>query len=339
MKQILIIAIPLLCFATLIANSQTKMSRSEYIDAYKWLAISEMHRSGIPASIKMAQGCLESGNGNSSLARKSNNHFGIKCRNDWKGARVYHSDDKINECFRKYPSVEESYTDHTNFLQQNTRYSHLFKLDCTDYKAWAHGLKAAGYATNPKYAQLVIKIIEDEKLYLLDNVTPEQLAEFSKQLIAVEINEPFVSQVSKAKNKVIESFGNITLNPFALREVLSVNGLEAIKAKQGDTYESIARELNMKLWEVHLYNDLSRKAEVPENNSIIYLQRKRFSAPKGFETHTVRSGESMWSISQKYGIRVNRLYRLNRMNGDDAIRVGEILYLRKKKPKSIMLSE
>ena len=333
MKQILIIAIPLLFFATLIANSQTKMSRSEYIDAYKGLAISEMHRSGIPASIKMAQGCLESENGNSSLARKSNNHFGIKCRNDWKGARVYHNDDKINECFRKYTSVEESYTDHTRFLQENARYAHLFKLDRTDYKAWAHGLKAAGYATNPKYAQLVIKIIEEEKLYLLDKVTPEQLAGIEQPKSSNDDSEPFASQVSKAKNKVIESFGNITLNPFASREVLEVNGLQAIKAKQGDTYESIAREFNMKLWEVHLYNDLSREAEVPENNDIIYLQRKRYAAPKGAETHTVRSGESMWSIAQKYGIRVNRLYRLNRMKGNEAPRVGEVLFLRNKKPK------
>lgn len=333
MKQILIIAIPLLFFATLIANSQTKMSRNEYIDAYKILAIEEMHRSGIPASIKMAQACLESENGNSSLARKSNNHFGIKCRNDWKGARVYHNDDELNECFRKYKTVEESFVDHTNFLKENSRYSQLFKLKSSDYKAWAHGLKAAGYATNSKYAQLVIKIIEDEKLYLLDQVSSEQLASYKVKTPSNETTEPFSSPLSKAKKKVVESFENLSLDPYQSREVLMVNGLEAIKAMQGDTYESLSREFNLKLWEIHLFNDLPRDAESPSANELIYIQRKRYAAPKEFETHAVRLGESMWSISQKYGIRVNRLYTLNRMKGDESPRVGEVLYLRKKKPK------
>lgn len=335
MKQILIVAIPLLLFTTLIANSQTKLSRNEYIDTYKVLAISEMHRSGIPASIKMAQACLESDNGNSSLARKSNNHFGIKCRNDWKGARVYHNDDELNECFRKYPTVEDSYIDHTNFLKDNSRYAGLFKLKPTDYKAWAHGLKDAGYATNPRYAHLLIKLIEDEKLYLLDEITADQLANFN---IMDDKGKKFDAEatrkhISKAKEKVVESFGNLALNPFASREIISINELNAVYALPGDTYESLAREFNLKLWEIHLFNDLTRDAYQPEPNDLIFLERKKYSAAKEFDTHTVRSGESMWSISQKYGMRVNRLFRLNRMKGSDAPRVGDVLHLRSKKPK------
>jgi LysM repeat protein len=334
MKQILIVAIPLLLFATLIANSQTKMSRNEYIDAYKVLAINEMHRSGIPASIKMAQACLESGNGNSSLARKSNNHFGIKCRNDWKGARVYHNDDEVNECFRKYPTVVDSYIDHTNFLTSNSRYSGLFKLNPTDYKAWAHGLKEAGYATNPRYAHLLIKLIEDEKLYLFDQITTDQLVNFD---LNDERGKKFEQEttrkhLTKAKDKITESFGNVTLNPFATREVLKINELDAVNAKPGDTYESIAREFNLKLWEIHLFNDLPRDTYQPAPGELVYLQRKRYSATKEFETHTVRSGESMWSISQKYGLRVNRLFRLNRIKGTETPNVGDELYLRKKSP-------
>ncbi|HKM93009.1 MAG TPA: glucosaminidase domain-containing protein [Prolixibacteraceae bacterium] len=335
MKQVLFISVSVLLFVSLIANSQTRLSRKEYIEAYKVLAVSEMVRSGIPASITMAQGCLESENGNSSLARKSNNHFGIKCRSDWSGARVYHNDDNINECFRKYQTVEESYIDHSNFLKANSRYSNLFSLEKTDYKAWSHGLKAAGYATNPKYASLLIKIIEEENLFLLDKLTSEELTAYKKEIAAdrKDSGNPARENLSKAKNKVIDAFGNLTLNPFREREIYTVNGLEAIDAVSGDTYESIAREFNMKLWEVHLYNDLPREAVNPQSRDRVYLQRKRFSAPKEFDFHVVKSGESMWSISQQYGLRVNRLYRINRMKSNDAPAVGQRLYLRKMKPK------
>jgi LysM repeat protein len=330
MKQVVVISVMVLLLATLFANSQTRTSRSEYIDAYKALAISEMHRTGIPASIKMAQACLESSNGNSKLSLQSNNHFGIKCRNDWKGARVYHDDDRAKECFRKYRTVEESYIDHSGFLTENTRYSGLFQLDKYNYKAWAHGLRSAGYATDPKYATKLINLIESERLYLLDKVTPQELA---ASYDAAGHNTQKNTEKATVRDRIAESLGNLQINPFERREVETFNGLEAIHARADDTYESIAREFDLKLWQVHLYNDLPKDAVQPSLNERIYLQRKRFSAPKENEFHTVRPGESMWSISQKYGIRVNRLYRLNRMSGDEVPAVGEKLYMRSRKPR------
>lgn len=156
-------------FWTNLAAAQD-MSRAEYISKYKDLAVAEMHQYGIPASITLAQGVLESGNGNSELARKSKNHFGIKCHSSWKGKKVYHDDDEAQECFRKYPTVAASYRDHSVFLQK-ARYANLFELAITDYKGWAKGLKKAGYATNPKYPELLIKIIEDNQLQQYDKPT------------------------------------------------------------------------------------------------------------------------------------------------------------------------
>ena len=155
----------IICNATTFA--QTK-ARSQYISEYSEIAIDEMNRSGIPASITLAQGILESGNGKSELARKSNNHFGIKCHSSWKGARVYHDDDEQGECFRKYEEVRHSFEDHTDFLVRGSRYKFLFELEPGDYKGWAEGLKKAGYATSPDYAERLIKIIEDEMLYVFD---------------------------------------------------------------------------------------------------------------------------------------------------------------------------
>lgn len=336
MKQVLFISVPILLLVTLFANSQTRMSRKEYIDTYKVIAIHEMHRSGIPASITMAQGCLESENGNSVLSRKSNNHFGIKCRNDWNGARVFHNDDKLNECFRKYETVEDSYDDHTNFLMGNSRYDYLFKLSHNDYEAWAHGLKKAGYATDPQYAHRLIKIIEDEKLYLLDKVTPEELVQHST---LQDKGQKFDSdqkpnQVEDVRDKVVETFEKLTLDPFDNPEIKTVNGLAVIYAKAGDTYESIAREFDLKNWEIYLYNDLPRDAVQPKVDELIYIERKRYNAPKGFDKHIVKPQETMWAISQKYGIKLKHLYRLNRMKKDASPIVGNPLYLRKRKPKS-----
>lgn len=338
MKQVLFITITILLLVTLFANSQTKLSRKEYIDMYKDIAIREMHRSGIPASITMAQGCLESDNGNSVLAKKSANHFGIKCKGDWKGARVYHNDDELNECFRKYRTVEESFIDHSNFLMENDRYKYLFKLSPKDYNAWAKGLKAAGYATDPKYPHRLIKIIEDEKLFLLDDVKLEDLPQHD---ILKEQGKKFDpnatrDKLEETKDRVLESFDNIKLNPFDGRDVKTVNGLDAIYAKGGDTYESIAREFNLKTWEIYLYNDLSRDEIQPKVDELIYLVRKRYNAPKGFDKHILKPQETMRDISQKYGMKMSRLYRLNRLKEGEIPIVGDPLYLRKKKPKSEM---
>ena len=158
-KRTIFILVVTLTLFTVSASSQTRQTKEEYIDKYKHIAIDHMERYGIPASITLAQGILESDSGNSNLARRSNNHFGIKCKKDWKGERVYHTDDAPNECFRKYDTVEESYEDHAEFLDQSPRYDSLFAYSTTDYKSWARGLRAAGYATAPDYAQRLTKII------------------------------------------------------------------------------------------------------------------------------------------------------------------------------------
>jgi len=336
MKQVLVISISVLLFITLFANSQTRLSRKEYIDLYKEIAIREMLRSGIPASITLAQGCLESENGNSALARKSNNHFGIKCKNDWKGASVLHHDDELNECFRKYQYVEESYIDHTNFLVQNSRYAYLFKISHKDYDAWAKGLKAAGYATDPNYAERLIKIIEEEELHRFDDVKEYELPQHD---ILAEQGKRFDPEEGRKKldetrEKITDAFEDLKVDPYSRREVKQKNGLKIIYVQGGDTYESIAREFNLKEWEIYLYNDLPREASQPRANDFLYLQRKRYIAEKGKDTHVVLPQESMWSISQKYGIKMSRLYHLNRLNKNEKPIVGDPLYLRKRKPKA-----
>lgn len=336
MKQVLFITILILLFITLFANSQTKLSRKEYIDMYKEIAIREMLRSGIPASITLAQGCLESENGNSVLARKSNNHFGIKCKNDWKGASVLHHDDELNECFRKYQHVEESYIDHTNFLVQNSRYSYLFKISHKDYDAWAKGLKAAGYATDPNYAERLIKIIVEEELHQFDDVKEYELPQHD---ILAEQGKRFDPEEDRkkpddTKEKITDAFEDLKVDPYSRREVKQKNGLKIIYVQGGDTYESIAREFNLKEWEIYFYNDLPHDANQPRANDFLYLQRKHYIAQKGNDTHVVLPQESMWSISQKYGIKMSRLYQLNKLKKDEKPVVGDPLYLRKRKPKT-----
>jgi hypothetical protein len=328
MRQAIFLLLPLLILSIYPALSQNKISRREYIETYKEFAVREMHRSGIPASITIAQGCLESENGNSPLAQRSNNHFGIKCKNDWKGAREYHDDDKQNECFRKYRSVYESYVDHTDYLQQTPRYAYLFKLSNKDYNAWANGLKAAGYATDPNYATRLIKIIEEEGLNRYDDIKPEGLPD---QNIFAREGKTNNSEAKREKSQ--GTFKNITLNPYGNREIKSKNGLDIVYVKVDDTFESIADDLGMKTWELHLYNDLRKDAPQPEANTFLYIQRKRGRALKDNDFHTVRPNETMHDISQEYGITLRSLYFKNRMKKGTEPRAGSKLYLRKMKPR------
>ncbi|MGD9928612.1 MAG: glucosaminidase domain-containing protein [Mangrovibacterium sp.] len=304
----------LLSLVFLAGFSQRVYTREEYIKTYRKLAISEMQRTGIPASIKLAQACLESGNGNSQLSLKSNNHFGIKCKNDWKGKRVYHDDDHRNECFRRYGSVEESFIDHSNFLTANPRYGELFTLDITDYKGWAHGLKKAGYATNPNYPALLIKIIEENKLYLYDQgIDPQQIA-----------------RIATPKNETDN--GSTLINPYITRKVVHRNGLRSIVVKVGDSPQKIADEFGLKTWEVFRYNDLSENRRLRENE-ILYIEPKRNKAHKNNEVHIFEADDNMHYISQRYGIKLKKLYRLNRMDENEKPSNGDAIYLRKKKPR------
>jgi hypothetical protein len=237
-----------------------RMSRSEYIQKYQLLAISEMNRSGIPASIKMAQACLESADGNSELAKKSNNHFGIKCKSNWTGPRSFHDDDEKNECFRKYSQVEDSYVDHTNFLMSSQRYAFLFQLAPTDYVGWANGLKKAGYATNPNYPKLLIDIIELNQLWRLDHkMTATEMAQFEQKRLGNAFN-----------NKML-------VNPYSSRRISLHNGLKSAIARQGDTFEVLGQEFGKKPWELMRFNDYPHGYE-PRANEIIYLQAKRRQA-------------------------------------------------------------
>jgi LysM repeat protein len=299
-------------FTLLSIISNAQISRQEYINRYQLLAIEEMNRSGIPASITMAQGCLESGNGNSELSRKSNNHFGIKCKKGWRGKKVYFDDDHRNECFRSYTTVEESYIDHTNFLMNNPRYADLFRLDHTDYKGWAKGLKKAGYATAHDYDKRLIRIIEENKLHRLDlRMTLNEMSAFE--------------QKSMGKNMS----STLSINAYNSHEVIEMNGVKAVVAKKGDTFEMIAQELGLNDWELYKYNDRSAGYR-PVPNEVIYIKPKK-NKSKTTAIHRVEEGESMHFISQRYGIKLKALYRKNNMREGQQPHPGQIIQLKKKK--------
>ena len=275
------------------AQSRSKQYE-EYIKKYRDIAVEEMERYHIPASITLAQGLLESGAGQGTLARKSNNHFGIKCGGDWRGKTVKHDDDARNECFRVYKNAADSYRDHSKFLAGRPRYASLFKLDMTDYKGWAHGLKKAGYATNPRYAYQLIDIIERYDLYKYDK---------------------------KGGLKWMKE------NPNPHQPYLA-NGLVYVIGRSGDTWKSLSKEFDISKRKLRKYNDLY-KDYVIQDGDILYLEKKNRKAQKGNIVHVLRHGESMYSISQKYGIRLKRLYKMNKMKPeDDSPAVGTILRLR-----------
>jgi uncharacterized FlgJ-related protein len=300
---------------TFVSSIQAQYTREEYIRKYQLLVIEEMGRSGIPASIKMAQAVLESGNGNSLLSRNSNNHFGIKCKSNWRGQRVYHDDDEKGECFRKYKSVEESYIDHTNFLMGNPRYAFLFTLAPDDYKGWAKGLKDAGYATARHYDKSLIKIIEDHQLYRLDQ----------KQTI-----RPLLANSnSPALNKGMSD--KMIINPFNSRKKVIINNLDAVVVRGGDTYEILAQSLGIEAWELYKFNDHAPGYR-PQPNEVVYIEQKHRKASKNKEIHTVSEGETMHFISQMYGLKLKPLYRRNRMKPGEQPQTGEVVYLRKRRP-------
>jgi len=269
------------------------------------LAVKEMARTGIPASITIAQGILESGSGQSRLAMKANNHFGIKCH-DWNGKKIRHDDDARRECFRKYKSAEESYRDHSDFLTSKPRYASLFLLEPTDYEQWAKGLKKAGYATSSKYAESLIRIIEENKLYLLDQ--------------GIELSDHAIHYADNIQQNAADSDNN-------LRQVFENNRVKYITAKEGDSFASLTAELDLLPWELTKYNETSESRSLSEGQ-ILYIQPKRTNAEAGKKTHKVKSGETMYSISQKYGVRLDKLYSRNQMEEDTQPETGTELLLR-----------
>jgi len=266
-----------------------EISRKEYIEKYSSLAVKQMHQYKIPASITLAQGILESNNGNSRLAVKANNHFGIKCHG-WEGKKIFADDDKKNECFRNYKNVLESFVDHSLFLNKYSRYEFLFDYKITDYKSWAKGLKKAGYATNSKYPELLIKIIEENKLYQFDR--------------------------EKIDKNLISGKRNIYMHPNKIKYVISQNQ---------ETYETIAKSLNIKLKQILKYNE-DNKLSVLKVGTKVFIQPKRNRSKQ--RTHVVNKGEDLRSISQTYGIKMKSLKKRNELILKNGLNNGDKLRLR-----------
>ena len=312
MKRILILGL-IFSFSLMAAfgNGTGKITMDEYINKYKSLAVKEMKRTGIPASITMAQALLESNAGNSTLARKSNNHFGIKCHSDWKGRKVYHNDDRHHECFRSYKTVYDSYIDHSDFLIGKSRYANLFRLKTTDYKGWAHGLKEAGYATDPHYAHRLIKIIEDYQLYRLDREAG---------------NDVYISEDERVK-KGVDDF---VINPYKTHEVKLNNNVKYIDVEDGDTFESISEEFDLRNWEIYHYNDIPENANINDYKHL-YIEPKRKKANKNHEYHIMAEGETLQRISHKYGVKLKSILKYNGLEKGDTVKPGTKIYLRKKK--------
>ena len=283
--------------------AERRISRKEYIELWKDEAIAQMHQYGIPASITLAQGMLESGDGNSPLAKYAHNHFGIKCH-DWKGETYYQDDDIKHECFRKYENAEESFKDHSEFLRNKSRYAFLFTYSSNDYESWAYGLKKAGYATAPHYATALIQIIEEHELYKYDG------------------NEVFAKKEINTKKDAVATVASVK-HTIAVHD----NNIRYIIAKEGDTPFKISKEFEMGLWQIYKYNDLSKKDEIKKGD-IIYLQPKRNKAKLDF--HVVEKGETMKIISQKYGIKLKKLYKKNNMSYGSEPVAGTVLSLRGK---------
>lgn len=337
--------ISVLVCLTVSASQVPKPDRSPqeiYVEQFASLAVEEMYRSGVPASITLAQGLLESRYGLSELAVKGNNHFGIKCHNNWKGKKMYYDDDRKGECFRKYPSPEQSYRDHSDFLRYRDRYKFLFDYKITDYKSWAHGLKKAGYATDPAYAAKLIRIIEDYKLYEYDRKPAsfarsdrrakspsshkkERKEKAPKVVIPDVIPEP-PSQIDVSERLTDEQRQDFHFS--MSRQIYTRNGVPFVKAMEGESYSGIAAANNLFLREILRFNDLDAEKPLSPGTEV-YLKQKKGQAVKGLEKHVVEEGETMRSIAQRYGVRMKNLYKINGMADTDVPREGDILKLRK----------
>jgi LysM repeat protein len=292
----------LACWTASPCNGENKNTRREYIQKYSKIAIREMKRTGVPASVKMAQGILESGSGTSTLARKGNNHFGIKCHDNWNGATIKKHDNEPDECFRKYKSAEASWTDHGNFLASRQRYAALFRLEKTDYKGWARGLQEAGYATHPAYAERLIRVIEEERLHVLDR------------------------QVTGGRDEK-RAYRSRDARVNYRQRVTRVNGIPCIVAREGDSFAAIASYFNISTRKLLGYNDKRETSIRPGMN--VFLKAKKKKADKAHAEHRVKEGESAYWISQMHGVKYQRVLEYNRLNAGEPLVPGETISLRK----------
>lgn len=294
--------------AFLFGKEQIKpMSQADYVALWSNVAVEHMQDYRIPASITLAQGILESGNGNSPLATQANNHFGIKCH-EWTGDKIYFDDDQKNECFRKYASADESYKDHSLFLTTKQRYKSLFQLPVDDYKSWANGLKTAGYATSSTYATKLIDLIERLKLYEYDEKTPANLG---KELLAKEIE----SSKPSAKNTIDAEAGIYKTHTVKTHH----NDLKYVVARKGDTFNKISKELNVAMWQLYKYNDYGPKKDLLEEGDIVYIEPKRMKSKDKNATFITKKEMTIREVSQIEGIKVNALMKLNALTSEESI--------------------
>jgi hypothetical protein len=319
--------------ASKFAVAQDTNAIQQYIATYKELAIEEMIRTGVPASIKLAQGIHETEAGESELVRKSNNHFGIKCKNTWTGESVTHDDDARGECFRKYDKAEDSYRDHSDFLKNSPRYLSLFNLDPTDYEDWAWGLKRAGYATNPKYPQILIQLIES---YNLNDYTLIALGKKNQDpQLSIAENKTKIPQIysSPVNTGGSEDPGQQAANKLKAQArdypegVFKINETKVVFAKKGTSYLSMASEYNIPLSRIFEFNDMQQQ-EIAGEDQLIYLQRKRRTGNNEF--HIVQPGESLFAIAQTEAIRLENLINYNMLGNGQQPAIGEKLFLQTK---------
>ncbi|MFA7688173.1 MAG: glucosaminidase domain-containing protein [Moheibacter sp.] len=323
----------------------------EYIRTYAKLAVEEMHLYKVPASITLSQGILETGGGQSRLAEIANNHFGIKCKKEWTGDIITHTDDAPNECFRKYNSVQESYRDHSKFLAERPYYKDLFRLDILDYKGWAHGLKKAGYATNPKYAGILISRIEKYKLDEFDRLLPHEVESKLTEMFGPS-NTPLLSGISETSETIGEIITATIPNPVTvvveetigqqgktiemaqreenpmMRVKRHANGVQYIVAYEGENLSKLANLYEMNPKHLAGYNELPVNGKLT-SGQLVFLDKKK---NKGTEKYyKVQEGENMYLISQKTGMKVSKLYRMNRMKAGQQPKPGTVLNLQTRK--------
>jgi hypothetical protein len=332
MQKVKSILLILLLTASKLLAAQDPEAIQEYIGAYKDLAIEEMVRTGVPAAIKLAQGIHETEAGQSELVLKSNNHFGIKCKNTWAGESVRHDDDARGECFRKYDNPEDSYRDHSDFLKNSPRYSSLFSIDPTDYASWAWGLKKAGYATNPKYPQILIKLIEQ---YNLNDYTLIALGRKKDDSQDVATGKPKTPPHVYSSPAETDENNNEAGNKLKLQVrdypegQFKINETKVIFAKKGTSFLNIAQEYNIPFARLFEFNDMQERDIVGEDQ-LVYLQRKRRTGSNEF--HIVQQGETLFDIAQSEAIRLENLMGLNMLSEGQQPATGEKLFLHSKAP-------
>ena len=310
--------------------SSDKSPQESYIEKYSQMAVEEMYRSGVPASITLAQGMLESGYGLSDLATEGNNHFGIKCHSDWTGKSMRKDDDARNECFRVYKNASQSFADHSDFLRYRQRYQFLFELDVTDYKGWAYGLSKAGYATDPSYPQKLIRTIEEYGLQRFDT----GVIEAGKENEDVDIihHKPAVVVVLPPTPAALETpvlAPDETIGVSLSRKVYKINGVPFVYSEAGDTYRSIAENYNLFVKEILKFNDIDRDARLLPG-TVVYIQNKKRQALKGIDKYVVeKDGEDIRDICQKYAVRRKSVLKMNEFASEQPLKEGDTIKLRK----------